>query len=38
MQLEAQGVPPAEHKQQVAEEADRLLRTWSRKLWEAAES
>jgi predicted DNA-binding mobile mystery protein A len=38
MYLEAQGVPPAEHEQQVAEEADRLLRTWSRRLWEVEES
>jgi predicted DNA-binding mobile mystery protein A len=34
MRLEAQDVPRTEHEQQVAERADKLLRNWSRALWE----
>jgi len=37
MGLEAQYVPPEEHRQQVAERADELLRSWSRRLWDDAE-
>jgi predicted nucleotidyltransferase len=34
MGLEAQYVAPEEHRQQVAERADGLLRSWSRTLWD----
>jgi hypothetical protein len=37
MRLEAQGVSTAEHRRQVAERTDGLLRTWSRALWDDAE-
>jgi predicted DNA-binding mobile mystery protein A len=37
MHLEAQGVSREEHEQQIAERADRLLRTWSPTLWEVDE-
>jgi predicted DNA-binding mobile mystery protein A len=37
MRLEAQGVAAAEHRRQVAERTDGLLRTWSRALWDDAE-
>jgi predicted DNA-binding mobile mystery protein A len=37
MRLEAQGVAAVEHRRQVAERADSLVRTWSRALWDDAE-
>jgi len=37
MRLEAQDVAAGEHRQQVAERADSLLRTWSRALWDDAD-
>jgi len=37
MRLEAQGVSAGEHRRQVAERADGLLRTWSRALWDDAD-
>jgi predicted DNA-binding mobile mystery protein A len=37
MRLEAQYVAPAEHRQQVAERADELLRSWSRRVWDERE-
>lgn len=37
MRLEAQDVSAGEHRQQVAEKADSLLRTWSRALWDDAD-
>lgn len=36
MRLEAQGVSAGEHRRQVDERADGLLRTWSRALWDDA--
>jgi predicted DNA-binding mobile mystery protein A len=37
MSLEAQGVAAAEHRRQVTERADSLVRTWSRALWDDAD-
>ena len=37
MRLEAQDVSSGEHRQQAAERADGLLRTWSRALWDDAD-
>jgi predicted DNA-binding mobile mystery protein A len=37
MGLEAQYVIPAEHRQQVAERANGLLRNWSRRMWDEAD-
>lgn len=34
MRLESQTVDPSEHRRQVAERTDELLRTWSRALWD----
>jgi len=34
MRLEYQDVAPSEHRRQVAERANDLLRTWSRKVWD----
>ena len=37
MRLEAQGVSATEHRRQVAERADGLVRAWSRALWNDAD-